>query len=309
MSPTELRGSPPATPARSEKRQFADPARLPDGSGTLVILASAAIHLAIMILAALSLIPLEQQRSSLSVLEFGVAAPAEPISYEILIQPTDVQTSSELMSRLEPIDFGTAISVPTRSDCSRYVRSFSHRFNDQTCRPLQATTRLKANHRRCSSGTRAYGNRFVYVIDMSGSMSARMVIEDSESETDDRKGTRLEIASAELMQSVSALTEDQSFYVILFNKGARKFLDLPHHKPEPYPCTLENKRLLEEWVTKIRPHGGDESIDRASARIATRSRRHLPPNGREISARWISDAKSPKKRHANPHHLDWSNPQ
>lgn len=94
-------------------------------------------------------------------------------------------------------------------------------------------------------GTVAYGDVFVYVLDMSGSMS----------------GPRFARARDELVESVEALAEKQSFYVLLFNGGTRRMFDGQSTLDEAVQATTKNKRRLRHWLSKIQPEGGTDPRD------------------------------------------------
>ncbi len=96
-------------------------------------------------------------------------------------------------------------------------------------------------------GTQAYGDRFVYILDISGSMNNK--------DADPQLGTRYTRASRELMRSVEALGEDQAFFVVLFSHTTKTMFDRWSKSPEWLPATDENKAELEKWLTSIRPVG------------------------------------------------------
>ncbi|MGB0599972.1 MAG: hypothetical protein ACPGLY_25075 [Rubripirellula sp.] len=85
-------------------------------------------------------------------------------------------------------------------------------------------------------GTQAYGNKFVYILDISGSM----------------QGRRLLRAQRELLKSVWALPEDYLFHVILFNEGVFNFANTPGLRP----ATRTNKKLLERWIATAAAQSG-----------------------------------------------------
>lgn len=82
-------------------------------------------------------------------------------------------------------------------------------------------------------GTKAKGNRFVFVIDNSSSM----------------KGGRLEMALAELVKTVESLTPRQSFYVIFVSDQTYPMF-YPQLEPDMIPATPPNKKRLIEWLPK-----------------------------------------------------------
>lgn len=80
-------------------------------------------------------------------------------------------------------------------------------------------------------GTRSDGDRIVYIVDNSSSM----------------KGGRLEMAEAELLKSVEALTPKQSFYVIFVSDQTYPMF-YPELARELAPATPANKKRLAEWL-------------------------------------------------------------
>ena len=107
-------------------------------------------------------------------------------------------------------------------------------------------------------GSHAYGNRFVFVLDISTSMSAR-------------NGDRFERAKAELLRSVSKLTPQQSYYVLLFSWQTIYMYGYPNRyayknrrtaaeeDPLEYiPATAENLDQLRFWLSRVRLLGGTD---------------------------------------------------
>lgn len=80
-------------------------------------------------------------------------------------------------------------------------------------------------------GTHAYGNTFVYVLDISGSM----------------KGRRLLRAKRELVKSIRGLSDESLFHVVLFSEGVLNF----GNEPGLRPATRSNKRLFEQWIARV----------------------------------------------------------
>jgi len=107
-----------------------------------------------------------------------------------------------------------------------------------------------AGHRGTFFGTVAYGNRFVYVLDVSSSMNR---MRDPAYDL-----SRFDCAVDELLRSVGELTEDQYFYVVLFSYGTRPMFDEESLLPQPIPATAENKERLKEWLAGVRPGSGTD---------------------------------------------------
>lgn len=96
-------------------------------------------------------------------------------------------------------------------------------------------------------GTQAYGDRFVYILDISGSMN--------NNDANPQLGTRYVRASRELMRSIEALGEDQAFFVVLFSHTTKTMFDGWSKSPQWLPATGENKAKLKRWLESIRPVG------------------------------------------------------
>lgn len=89
-------------------------------------------------------------------------------------------------------------------------------------------------------GIEADGHTFVYILDMSGSM----------------EGKRYDRASAELIRSINALTQNQNFYVLLFDDSALQMFGEHRARPKPVAATPENKARLSAWLKKAFRGGG-----------------------------------------------------
>ena len=87
-------------------------------------------------------------------------------------------------------------------------------------------------------GSVAYGQRFVYILDASGSMS---------------EGQRYARAFAELVRSIDSLGGDHEFYVILFQDQAIPMFDQDPAQAKLLPATEENKARLKQWLAGASP--------------------------------------------------------
>jgi hypothetical protein len=85
-------------------------------------------------------------------------------------------------------------------------------------------------------GIGGYGQKFVYVVDCSGSM---------------RESGKFERAVYELLQSIEQLNSDQQYYVIFYNH-----LSYPMDEPGLVPATDEQFEKTRDWVSYVRPQGG-----------------------------------------------------
>jgi len=104
-------------------------------------------------------------------------------------------------------------------------------------------------------GVAARGGRFVYVVDVSGSMY-------------DLDGGKLKAAKAELLRSISALTAAQKFCVVLYDHRC-----LPMPAATLVAATAENKRTFGEWIEQADGGGGTDP------RAALEKALSLKPNG------------------------------
>lgn len=97
-------------------------------------------------------------------------------------------------------------------------------------------------------GTTAYGDRFVYILDMSGSMNEGSGVDQN----------RFRRATDELLASIDRLAPEQMFYVYLFSHITRPLFDESPHFPRWRTATPENKQLLRAWLETIEPGGNTD---------------------------------------------------
>lgn len=109
-------------------------------------------------------------------------------------------------------------------------------------------------------GMRAMGNKFVYVLDRSGSMAYES------SDVKDYKVSRFDVARIELMNSVESLRPHQEFYVVLFSTSMEQMFDRRALVPQAVKATPENKARLKEWLWNDRANGGTDP--RSSLKLA-----------------------------------------
>ena len=92
-------------------------------------------------------------------------------------------------------------------------------------------------------GAHAYGNSFVFVLDISASMAAR-------------NGQRLQRATIELMRSINQLNDEQNFSVVLYSERATPMF-LEANQPRMRSATPKNKQAAIQWLKyQARPTGG-----------------------------------------------------
>lgn len=123
--------------------------------------------------------------------------------------------------------------------------------------PPQASTTAGARASAEFFGTRVQGRTFVYILDRSGSMNATL---------QGQSTSRLDLAKQELLQSVNRLTDDQSFYVMLFSTKTLRMFEDTSVAPTMIPATSANKDRLKTWLDSIPADGNTdprESLDLA----------------------------------------------
>lgn len=103
-------------------------------------------------------------------------------------------------------------------------------------------------------GREAVGNRFAYVIDVSGSMGD--LLTDPRGETVGAF-TKIDTLKRELTKSIQALLEQASFCVVLFSSGAQVLGD---RRPEWIVATDPGKKAAKTDIAKIGPGGGTDPI-------------------------------------------------
>lgn len=109
-------------------------------------------------------------------------------------------------------------------------------------------------------GTVAYGDRFVFLLDMSRSMDGNV----------DQQGTRFDRAREELIRSIEQLNERQSFCVTLFCYRTRPMFDDPVLGRTYLSATEENKDRLKAWLRRIKPEPGTDPRDALAAGLSLR---------------------------------------
>ena len=109
-------------------------------------------------------------------------------------------------------------------------------------------------------GMRAVGNKFVYVLDHSGSMAYEST------DVKDYRVSRFDVARLELINSVESLRPHQEFYVVLFSAGMEQMFNKNALVPTPVKATPENKARLKEWLWQDQAVGGTDP--RSSLKMA-----------------------------------------
>jgi hypothetical protein len=230
-------------------------------SGTVSGLSSASFHLLLLLLLGLSLRPnAVEPTSGIQVLAGRVAEvqPLDSLVMAPIVRP--VPSGSAFPDGGDPLpaqgldmpvaepslvsDLGRAAGTAMSADphsAGATGTSESADGNPATAgAPLQGSAEF--------FGVTAYGNNFVYLLDMSTSMSKRS-----------RYGyTRFEAAASELMRSVGRLNAQQKFLVILFSYRTRLMMDSRARVPRMLPATKANKQRLRTWLGTIQVAPGTD---------------------------------------------------
>jgi hypothetical protein len=122
---------------------------------------------------------------------------------------------------------------------------------DDVLRPIESRpTGTDGDQPRGGAGTeffglRSKGDRFVYVIDASGSMYEHSAIA---------------YAKAELLASVGQLEPPQQFQIVFYNEKAYLMKDAEAQSPL-FRATDANRAIAEQFVRGIRPDGGTRHLE------------------------------------------------
>ena len=207
-------------------------------------LASAVLHMTALITLGLLFAQLEQRHD----LELELAIRAVPLntsldSVELSIEPVVPSSPS---SRSTQTVSALAIQDPTlvlgldATDEPNYLRDEGVRLQVH-----EGSEVASKPERGQFFGAEAYGDEFIYVVDMSTSMGYGSHYGQ----------TRFRIACRELIRSIGDLTEDQKFCVIMFCYRTRYMFDRP---PRLMTATDRNKKLLQRWVTTLQLQSGTD---------------------------------------------------
>ena len=148
----------------------------------------------------------------------------------------DAPRLTEVLGDMSAAPLPITISMPTQISATGGVGS--HHLSAGT--DVDATGGIG---RASFFGTQAEGDRFIYIVDTSGSMSAG-------------GGRRLQRAVAELLRSVDELNEGQFFFVLLFASKTRRLFNSKDSEPQMVAATKNNKVLLRRWIRAVKPTGG-----------------------------------------------------
>lgn len=106
-------------------------------------------------------------------------------------------------------------------------------------------------------GTRAKGDSFAFVVDISGSMTAEFKEVDTENNGVSRIMTRWDKAREELLATIDAMSEGQSYCVVLYNDDHLTMIE----GGEPVglrKATVSNKQKTRLWLERMSASGGTQ---------------------------------------------------
>lgn len=177
--------------------------------------------------------------------------PTEFEDMELELEPTEVNevSLSEIESPLEStaaglsdLAPGMAAALPT--DAASLMMGQSGGIADATGGAGSQTEGAGKPGSAQFFGARSKGNRFVFVVDNSGSMS----------------GGRMETTLMELQNAVNKMDPKQLFYVIFYSDQAYPMF-FPKSVEEMAPATRENKRMLAAWLPTVEMCIGGRLLD------------------------------------------------
>lgn len=236
------------------------------------LIASAAVHVAVLLVLSLSVLSVDITEVCTLVAEWSTASEETPPEIQSAGPglPAEIQIEADATILFEVVDpFGMQDDSEAPSSDLDAV-ALASGLQRAEARSLGAGRRGRASASVPGSGqngagpgtaeyfgTVADGDRFVYVLDMSGSMN--------EPKTPSGQRTRFDRAVSELLYSLDRLDSDQWFFVVLFSDTTRRMFD-ESGEAEMLPATRENKKRLEQWIASIQPHGGTQP--RGAIRLA-----------------------------------------
>lgn len=217
-------------------------------------LVSTIVHLSLAILLLLWLCPANRSQKAVGTLhvtwsadepvEIGSESFVSSLEFAPDMAPAEPPIWKEFSSDASEIDVslpGSGRGEGRRSSASRQPGAAN---------PAAGTSGENSSHAEFF-GTVAYGDRFVFLLDMSLSMDGSV----------DQQGTRFDRAREELIRSIEQLDSRQSFCVILFCYRTRPMFDDHLYGRQYLEASAENKDRLKAWLRRIKPEPGTDPRD------------------------------------------------
>ena len=180
--------------------------------------------------------------------ELDLTADSNLVTPDISFDSKNEMTSMSSMSSF--------IATPSEAMISSTGRSNAH---DNSAAQAAAAARTggsdeavahKSKSRASFFGAEAEGNRFVFVIDSSGSM----------------RGPRWEALCKELIRAIQSLSPDQVFFVISFDSMAHPMFGLAPPKGTFLKAVDKNVDRIRNWLRSI--HHGSDTLPSSAVGIA-----------------------------------------
>jgi hypothetical protein len=137
-------------------------------------------------------------------------------------------TAAIATSDLGPLDAALELSLPASGRDGHGVDLFGEAIGGES-------------HDAEFFGIGGYGGSFVYVVDMSGSMSEQ---------------GKYGRARDELIRSIEQLSEEQKYFVVFYNDGW-----FPMDADGPITATRRHVEQTRKWVRRVRPGGGTYPLE------------------------------------------------
>ena len=232
-------------------------------------LVSAVVHAGLLVVAGLFVLVLPKP----TVIELEITkapvASDQPVEMFVMDEEVDAPQTDETEAAIQPAEIQIQLEKVTL-DADLAFAETTQTEAVSTSDTSATATEVEGQGSKFF-GMAAYGDHFVYVLDISGSMARQSQIGNYSEETfggeapmmvaqvRGRRPSRFDIARNELMRSIENLNEEQSFCVILFN--ARDEVMFGWNAARLMVATNKNKRRLGDWLTGVRPKGGTNPAD------------------------------------------------
>ena len=139
-------------------------------------------------------------------------------------------------------------------------------------------------------GTRSKGDSFAFVVDISGSMTAEFKDNDSEQDGVSRIKTRWDKAREELLAAINAMSEDQSYCVVLYNDGHMPMIE-EGRAVGLRKATSSNKEKTRLWLERMSASGSTNPQESLAFALDLRpdvlyflTDGAIPPDSRDVAA-------------------------
>lgn len=232
-------------------KRFAKVVIVPKAMDSIAFVVSLCIHLtAAIVLAFCLVIGGGEGEGSLLVSLASEAATAPELSSFAIENQADLEPSPEPAETFVP-ELNTSLSLDLvapileerigtvgtlQSELASQVKLASASIGSaDRIKAAAASESDKSKTRAIFFGAEAYGNRFVFVIDSSGSM----------------RGPRWDALYAELMRAIQSLSEDQEFFIISFDSSAHPMFGEPPPKGKFLHPDQKSIERVSSWLRSI----------------------------------------------------------